>query len=90
MIDFLIYFGISYLSIVAIYSLVISWKIIKSLGFSFWAVGEFLLTFILVALFPIATCVYPIYWKFYKQKKETKERKRNELEAKGKGRSHPH
>lgn len=72
MIDILIYFGILYLSIIAIYSLAISWKVIKCLGFSFWAVGEFLITFIVVALFPIGAFIYPIYWKFFKKKKETK------------------
>ena len=73
MIDILIYFGTLYLSIIAIYSLVISWKVIKSLGFTFWAVGEFLLTFILIALCPIMGLVYPLLNKLYKIRRNRQE-----------------
>lgn len=73
MIEILIYFGILYLSIIAIYSLVISWKVIKCLGFSFWAVGEFLLTFILIATCPIMGLVYPLWNQLYNIRRDRQE-----------------
>lgn len=76
MIDILIYFGILYLSIIAIYSLAISWKVIKSLGFTFWAVGEFLLTFTLIALCPIMGFVYPIWGKLYEIRRNRQENRK--------------
>lgn len=74
MIDILICFGILYLSIIAVYSLIVSWKHIKCIGFSFWAVGEFLLTFILIALCPIMGLVYPLWNKLYEIRRNIQDR----------------
>lgn len=69
-----IYFAIQYFTLCGIYSAFISWKYVKSLGISIWALGEFLITFFLISTCPIMGIIYPLWNKLYQIR-------RNMLEA---------